>query len=125
MPRLKLTAYGGNNFRIVYENCGRPNKKDKSSYTDDKHKNEVKRCSLSRVKREVKELILCNNFDYFATYTVNTNENFTKGNRYCLEDCFERLRKLLKAYKRKYKDFAYILIAEEHQKRWLSFSRSC
>ena len=116
MSKLILYAYGGNNFRLVYLKKGDKEKKEKSSYNDDFHENEVKRCSLSRVKREIKELAMCNDFEYFATYTVNTNSKFTVNNRFNLEDCFERLRKLLKAYKRKYKNFGYLLIAEEHKK---------
>lgn len=53
-----------------------------------------------------------NDFEYFATFTVKSKANC---NRYELEDVQLELRKLLKSYKRKNNDFAYIIITEEHK----------
>lgn len=72
---------------------------------------EVHRVSLSRTKKHIKEIALCNNFEYFATLTINSKS----CDRYSLTDCQDRLKKILKAFKRKNKDFAYIFITEKHK----------
>ena len=68
-------------------------------------------CSLSRTKRNIKELALCNNFEYFATITVNS----INVDRFSLEECQNLLKKNLKKIKRKNSDFGYIFITEKHK----------
>lgn len=68
--------------------------------------------TFRRIKATIKDLALENNFEYFCTFTVKPS---IEWNRYELEDVQNNLRKLLKSYKRKYKDFAYIIITEEHK----------
>lgn len=72
---------------------------------------EVQRISLSRTKRNIKEIALCNNFEYFATWTVDA----TKCDRYNLELSETKMRKLCKKIKRNNKNFKYIFISEKHK----------
>lgn len=72
---------------------------------------EIQRISLSRSKRNIRELALCNSFEYFATITVN-NEFC---DRFHLEQCQILLRKKFKKIKRSHKDFAYLFITEKHK----------
>lgn len=75
---------------------------------------EVERISLSRTKRRIKEILLCNNFEYFATLTVSSK--IPEYNRFDLEDCVDNIKKLMKKIKRNYSDFKYLYIIEEHKK---------
>lgn len=79
---------------------------------------EVERISLSRTKSSIKEICLCNNFEYFMTVTVNSQN----CDRFSLQAVQDRMKKLFKKIKRKYSDFKYIFITEKHEKRRLSFS---
>ena len=79
---------------------------------------EIKRISLSRTKKNILEIALCNSFEYFVTLTVKLNNV-----RYDLELAQFELKKLLKAYKRKYKNFKFIIITEKHKDGAYHFHR--
>ena len=78
---------------------------------------EIERVSLSRSKRNIRELALCNNFSHFVTFTINSDY----CNRYDIDVCEDNLRKLFKSYKRKNPNFAYLFIAEQHEKGGFHF----
>lgn len=106
--------YTNNNFRIVkLKNCRLPGFELLSKVLDDNinTKDEIERVSLSRTKKNIRELALCNDFEYFATLTVNKNY----CDRYDIDICQDSLKKLFKAYKRKNKNFAYLFITEKHK----------
>lgn len=69
---------------------------------------EILRVSNSRIKSKIKELALCNDFKYFYTQTL-------KENRYDLDEFVQQIKKRFKAYKRKNKDFIYLIIFEKHK----------
>lgn len=66
------------------------------------------RCSLSRTKSSIRDLALCNNFEFFYTQT------FCGDYRYNFEKVVETYKKSLKAYKRKNNDFKFLVIYEKH-----------
>lgn len=105
--------YNDNYFKVILNKYQREkgfeelNKK--SIFVDNQE--EIERISLSRTKRNIKEIALCNSFQYFATITINSSV----CDRYNLEVCQEKLKKVLKALKRKRKDFKYIFITEKHK----------
>lgn len=105
--------YNDNYFKVILNKYQREkgfeelNKK--SIFVDNQE--EIERVSLSRTKRNIKEIALCNNFQYFATITINSSV----CDRYNLEVCQEKLKKVLKALKRKRKNFKYIFITEKHK----------
>lgn len=107
-----LYQYNSDNIRIVCQkysrNKGFEDIQKKHISADDE---EIERISLSRTRRNIRELALSNNFEYFATLTINSNS----CDRFSLTECQERLRNRLKALKRKNKDFAYIFITEKHK----------
>ena len=72
---------------------------------------EIERISLSRTKRNIKELALCNNFEYFATITINSKN----CDRYSLIEAQKLLRKNLYKIKRKNNNFKYLFITEKHK----------
>lgn len=74
-------------------------------------KGESDRTSISRTKRNIREISLCNDFEYFATITVNS----ANADRFSLDECQELLRKKFKKLKRKNNNFAYIFITEKHK----------
>lgn len=69
---------------------------------------EVERISKSRIRQKIKELALCNDFEYFFTQTL-------KDNRYDLENFKKNIQAKFKAYKRKNKDFIFLIIYEKHK----------
>lgn len=79
--------------------------KKESKKTDQE---EIARVSNSRIKSKIKELALCNDFEYFYTQTL-------KENRYDLDEFVQQIKKRFKAYKRKNKDFIYLIIFEKHK----------
>ena len=113
-----MYQYNENCFRIVKQKFCRPRGfeliekiKEKDKEID---KENSQRCSLSRSKRFIREISLCNSFEHFVTFTVNQD----MCNRYDVDMCQENLRRLLKNYqeqaKRRKKDFKYIFITEKH-----------
>lgn len=104
--------YYGTHFRLICikQGCSRK-KEEKKPHNKEAYTKEIERISLSRTKREIKELALSNQFEYFATLTINAND----CDRHHLQQCQDRLRKLLKKYKRKNKNFAYLFITEKHK----------
>lgn len=112
--RTFLYNYNNNNFRlVVVKNCRKPGFEEiiKKKKFVDVNSAEVKRCSLSRTRRNVRELALCNNFEYFCTFTVNSE----MCDRYSLDDVQERITKIFKKIKRNNSDFAYLIITERHK----------
>ena len=69
---------------------------------------EILRISKSRIKSKIRELALCNDFKYFYTQTL-------KENRYDLDEFVHQIKKRFKAYKRKNKNFIYLIIFEKHK----------
>ena len=108
-----LIQYNDDYFKIVL------NKYQREKGFEEIHKKlttidnstEYERQSLSRTKRNIKELALCNDFQYFATITVNSSVY----DRYNLQVCEDKLHKLCEKLKRKRKDFKYVFICEKHK----------
>ena len=119
---IKLKMYNQNYWSL----CRIP---DKVCYTSDikfkhtrKHwnsevidnitsKEEVDRISLSRTKNNIKNICLSNNFEYFATMTVNSKN----ADRFSLQEVQDKMKKICKSIKRKNPEFKYIYITEEHK----------
>ena len=112
--RFFLYNYNNNNFRIVKvkscRNSGFEEIKKKNNFIDF-NSEEVQKSSLSRTKRNIRELALCNDFEYFATFTVNSE----KCDRYSLNEVQDKLKKVLHKIKRNNKDFAFLIITEKHK----------
>lgn len=73
-------------------------------------KEEVNRISLSRTRRNIRELALCNDFEYFCTLTVNS----VKCDRYSLDEVQDNLRKCLRNIRNHSDNFKYLIITEKH-----------
>lgn len=119
--QYRLYSYNGTgNYRIV-------RLKSSSGYTGrtlsqiikefstpkmvDNFESESSRCSLSRTKRRIKEICLCNEFQYFVTLTINSKNS----DRFNLDEVQSTLKKKFEYYKRKNKEFKYIFITEKHK----------
>lgn len=74
---------------------------------------EKERISNSRRKRRIREIALCNDFEFFGTFTITSNLNYI--NRYDLEECALKAKKMMKAFQRKYKEFKYVYVFETHK----------
>lgn len=72
---------------------------------------EIDRISLSRTKRNIREICLSNDFEYFVTVTINSKN----ADRFSLDECQSLIRKRLKNYRDWIcKDLKFILITEKH-----------
>lgn len=128
--RYYIIQYNENNFRLLknkYQlddgwelNKGWKDFKNLQDFIKSLHtdvdllklkEDEKLRCSLSRTKSRIRELALCNNFEYFGTITINGY--FL--NRYELDDCQARLKKTLRNIHLKNTDFKYLIITEKHK----------
>lgn len=126
--RTYLYQYNDENFRVVSMKVQTKSKgfeeiKKKEDFVKHAEKHEVDRISLSRTKKNIRELALCNDFKYFATITVSSE----RCDRYSLDDCQNLLKKKFRycqdlARKDGLK-FKYLFITERHKDRCFSFSR--
>lgn len=122
--RTFLYNYNQKNYRLVrIKSCRLPGFEDikKNKTFVDVNSDEVKRCSLSRTRRNIRELALCNNFEYFCTFTVNSE----MADRYSLDEVQKKMRKVLHKIKRKNKDFAFLIITERHKDGAFHFHGLC
>lgn len=109
---VKLKACRNKGFEIL---------KSYNNINNITNKDEIERISLSRTKKNIKEISLCNNFKYFITFTINS----LNCDRFSLIECQSKLKELLKAYKRKNKNFAYLIITEKHKNGAFHFHGLC
>ena len=74
--------------------------------------------SLSRSRRTIRDLILCNQFDYFCTFTFNPD----KVDRFNFSACKKKLTNLFMNYKNRYSiDFRYVIVPEFHRNGAIHF----
>lgn len=112
--KFYLYQYNDENIRIVHQKyCRKKGFENiqKNTYIPQTLPAEVERVSLSRTRRNIRELALSNNFEYFATLTINSDY----CDRFHLTECQQFLRKKLKKLKRKNENFAYLFITEKHK----------
>lgn len=105
-----LYNYNNRYFRISFlKSCREKGFEDisKNKKTD---KKEVERISLSRTRRNIREIALCNDFEYFCTLTVNS----VKFDRYSLDEVQDNLRKCLRNLRNSSNNFKYLIITEKH-----------
>lgn len=114
-----MYQYNDTNFRIVKQKYCRERGfeliEKAKKIIQDVDKDESQRVSLSRSKRFIREISLCNDFTHFVTLTVNKE----MCDRYNIDVCQEHLKDILHNYqricKRQNNDFKYILITEKHK----------
>ena len=106
-----LYNYNGSNFRICKLNACRNKGYEDIDKKNVTCKSEVERISLSRTRRNIRELALCNNFEYFCTITVSS----AKCDRYSLDEVQDNLRKCLRNIRNSSEDFKYLIITEKHK----------
>lgn len=75
---------------------------------DDKSSHDI---SISRTKRNIRRICLSNNFEYFATWTIDSS----LADRYSLSAIVDKMKELCKAFQRIHKDFKYIYVIEKHK----------
>ena len=114
--KYTLVNYNDTNFRLIYNKSTRDKgyvlEDNQETTTDNKTDiEEIERISRCRTKQRIRELALCNNFEYFGTITISGYF----CDRYELTDCQRELKKILKKIKRKNSDLKYIIITEKHK----------
>lgn len=68
--------------------------------------------SISRAKSVIYQVAVCNDWDYFCTFTIN-KENF---DRYDFKPFYKAFTQWLRDYRKKYKcKIEYLLVPEQHQ----------
>lgn len=69
-------------------------------------------CNIRRAKNTIKELVLCNDWDYFITLTLDKE----KYNRYNLQKFNKDLSQYIRDLRKKHNtDIKYLLIPEQHK----------
>lgn len=114
--------YNDDNIRVVHQKyCRKKGFEEikKDNYIPQQNREEIDRVSLSRTRRNIRELALSNDFEYFATLTINSEY----CDRFHLTECQELLRLKLKKLKRKNPDFGYLFITEKHKNKAFHFHR--
>lgn len=110
-PKCYLYNYNNRYFRICFLKSCREKGFEEISSNNKTDKEEVNRISLSRTRRNIRELALCNDFDYFCTLTVNSS----KCDRYSIDEVQDNLRKCLRNIRINSECFKYLIITEKHQ----------
>ncbi len=79
----------------------------------EKKSNDVKLLNnLTRAKTQILELALCNEWEYFVTFTINRD----KHNRYDLDAYHKRLSQFIRNYNKKYDlQIKFLLVPEKHK----------
>ena len=113
--RAYLYNYNNRFFRICsIKSCREKGFEDicstSSTSSNKTDKKEVDRISLSRTRRNIRELALCNDFEYFCTITVKSS----KCDRYSLDAVQDNLRKCLRNIRNNSNNFKYLIITEKH-----------
>lgn len=67
--------------------------------------------SLARAKSKVRELVLCNDWDYWCTFTLDAK----KQDRYTLDTFRKKFAIFLQNYKRHHSKVDYVLVPERHK----------
>lgn len=106
-----LYNYNNRYFRICFLKSCRDKGFEDISASKKTDKEEVDRISLSRTRRNIRELALCNDFEYFCTMTVNSS----KCDRYSLDEVQDNLRKCLRNIRNNSESFKYLIITEKHK----------
>lgn len=112
--KLILKNYGNNIYRLIYLNKSKEKGFEEYQKENKIHYEKINgsfESSIVRTKSHIKELVLCNDFDYFATWTINEKLQ----DRFSLDKVVENMKKDLKAYQRKFKNFKYLYIIEKHE----------
>ena len=113
-PTFKLYHYQGDLYRLVFFNCRQQGYERKTRTPKISNELEKERTSLSRTKRSIREICLCNDFTYFCTITINS----INCDRFSLQQCQDLLHKTLYNYSRlknHTNKFKYIFITEKHK----------
>lgn len=110
-PKCYLYNYNDRYFRICLINSCREQGFEDIGSKKKTDKEEVERVSVSRTRRNVRELALCNNFEFFCTITVNS----AKCDRYSLDEVQDNLRKCLRNIRNDCDYFKYLIITEKHK----------
>lgn len=119
-----LKQYNDNNYRVI---CSKRDLKKSDKRLDrknivfeDRNKkaidSEVIRISQSRVKRKIREYALCNDWDYFCTFTINSKH----CDRFNLQQCQDNLTKIIQQITRAQKNLnlgkvQYLWVTEKHK----------
>lgn len=101
-------------FGTVYRVIGFTEQRERTKREARKTDNEERFMNnLARAKGRIKELGLCNDWDYFATFTLAES----KQDRFDLPSWVKDFGNWIQNYKRKYScsEFAYLIIPEQHK----------
>lgn len=112
--KLILKNYGDNIYRLIYLKKSKNKGFEEITAEKKVHYEKINgsfESSILRTKTHIKEIVLCNDFEYFATWTINAELQ----DRFSLDKVVENMKKDLKAYQRKFKDFKYLYIIEKHE----------
>lgn len=112
--QAKFKIYGKSLYKLIRFNSLRNSNVDaeitynpKGTVNDEKLDN-----NISRARSKVKELVLCNDWQYFSTFTIDK----LKFDRYNLEAYHKSFSQWIRNYNRKYGcNIKYITIPEQHQ----------
>lgn len=119
-PALILKQYNDNYYRLIYMKSVRmPGfeevKKRKKNKIENINDDNIDYSTISRSKRKIREYILCNEWNYFVTLTVNGR----KHNRYDVNEITKHLRKCLHRLRKKsyFYDckFNFLFVIEKHK----------
>ena len=98
---------------------GKQKRRFKIKNDDDNSKVDYLSSSISRSKRNIRRICLSNEFEYFATWTISSDN----ADRFSVTDVQLKMRNLLEEYKRNCKNFRYIYVIEKHKDGALHFHR--
>lgn len=100
----KLILHKRNLYPAGYE---KPEKRVKTERSGGKES-----CNISRTRSIIWELSMCNEFEYFVTFTLNKN----KMDRYDLDDFILKLGQFIRDYRKsRNSDIQYLLVPEKHK----------
>lgn len=103
----------GDKYKVQVLKCVRNKGIQNEFYVEKGSVNDIKLdCNIRRSKNAIKELVLCNDWDYFITFTLDKR----KYNRHDLQKFIKDLSQYIRDVRKKFNvDIKYILIPEQHK----------
>jgi len=103
----------GDRYKVQVLKCARKKGVSSINYNSKGTVNDKKLdCNIRRAKNTVKELVLCNDWEYFVSLTLDKQ----KYDRYNLQKFNKDLSQYIRDLRKKYRaDIEYLLIPEQHK----------
>lgn len=111
-PNYSIKFYRDDLYKVIRFNSPRGLKLSSVDKPDKESEDDKFASSIARAKSVIQQVALCNDWDWFVTFTVDR----TKYNRYMFKPFYKSFSQWIRDYRKKYGcRIEYLLIPEQHK----------